>query len=79
MPMTTQDFFYYLLSFGVLILLLVVSVAAFQFILLLRSLRLVADDIKDTTSDLSMVRNGLRAGVLSLLLRLLGGRGKGGG
>lgn len=69
--MSALDFLYLSLAVGFLVLAFFISFAAFQLAKTLVSLRLVLEDIKDTTRDVSRLKNALKLGIFGLLATLI--------
>jgi hypothetical protein len=70
--MNVQDMFYYIASAGILVSVVLFAFLVYQVILTLKDLRIVIKDVEDTTHDVAMVKNGLKAGILSALVTVLG-------
>ncbi len=65
--MNPQEFFYFSLGFGFLILAGFLSFAAFYVGKSFKSLSQILEDTGDITRDVNMLKNGLKVGILSFL------------
>lgn len=70
--MSPSDFFYYTVSIGVIIGIVFFALIALEIILTLHTLRRAAHNIHDATKAVSVLRYGLKAGILRILLNIIG-------
>lgn len=76
--MNAQDTFFYAASAGIFVGVILFGYLVFELVNTLRHIRNIAQDVEDTTHDVALVKNGLKVGILSLLLNVLGGSRRGG-
>jgi len=68
---TSQDFLFYILAFGFIILVGFVSYTAYRLAEALKSLKVLIDNLEDTARDLNIVKNKIKLGALTSLVTLL--------
>jgi len=68
---TSQDFLFYILALGFIILVGFLSYAAYHLAEALKSLKLLIDNLEDTARDLNIVKNKIKLGALTSLVTLL--------
>lgn len=71
MVMTSLDFLYFSLAVGFLILVVFLSLVAYQLTQTLKQLKLVLEDVKDTTKDVQIIKKSIKLGIFNLLSLLL--------
>ncbi len=69
--MLSQDFLFYSLGIGFLVLVGFLSYAAYQLAQSLRTLNLILQNAEDITSDVDMIKNGVKFGFLNILSMFL--------
>ena len=70
--MTPADLFYYTSAFALILFIAVFLYLTYRFIILLRLLQEILENIKGTTRELETVKQGLKVGGLTLLSKILG-------
>lgn len=70
--MTSQEFLFYSLAIGFLILAGFISLAAYRLAKALESLKVLIDNLEDTTKDLNIIKNKIKLGALTGISTLLG-------
>ncbi|GEM_PF-4718161 len=71
--MTAIDVFFYAFSIGFVILVIVISFTSYHIIKTLQGIKVVIEDVRDTTRDVRTVKNTVKLGVFqiaSMALRL---------
>ena len=74
--MVSQDFLYYSLGVGFLILVGFLSYTAYQLAQSLKTLNLILQNAEDITNDVDMLKNGVKFGFLNILSMFLKKGGK---
>jgi len=69
---TSQEFLFYTLAFGFIILVGFFSYACYSLAKALESLRALIDNIEDTAKDINIVKNKIKLGALTTVGTLLG-------
>ncbi len=70
--MTSQDFLYYSLAIGFIVLAGYLCYTLYHLAEALKSLKLLIDNIEDTAKDLNVIKNKIKLGALTTLGTLLG-------
>ncbi|MCR4324216.1 MAG: hypothetical protein NUV69_00835 [Candidatus Curtissbacteria bacterium] len=65
--MSAQEFFYYSLGAGTIVLIAVILLVAVQVVATLRIIRKVLTDVKSTTKDVIEVKEGIKMGIAGLI------------
>ncbi|KKR31804.1 MAG: hypothetical protein UT63_C0060G0012 [Candidatus Gottesmanbacteria bacterium GW2011_GWC2_39_8] len=71
--MEAVDIFYYSLAFGVLVGTLILAYVIYEVSMILKMIRRTVADVHDAAHGVRAVKDGLKIGVLKLLLNILGG------
>lgn len=77
--MVSLDVLYYALAVGFLVFVGFASYALYRLGKAFESLNLVIREVEDVARDIDMAKNLIKSGILSFILRLLGGSRRGGG
>lgn len=77
--MSSLDFLYIVIALGFIVFVACIAYLTYLFSNTLKSLQRVIDKVEDTASDISMVREGIKYGAISLFSTLLSKVGRGGG
>jgi len=67
-----QDFFYYMAGFSAAVIAVAISYVAYQLGQTLKIVHEISQEIKSSVEDVSMIRNGIKAGILSILQKIIG-------
>ena len=65
--MSSQEFLYYSLAIGFIVLVGFTSYAMFYLTNALKTLRILLDDIDDTTWDFNLIKNKIKLGALTAI------------
>lgn len=76
--MAADDFFYYAIGGGFLVLVGAITYAVIEVGRTVRAARAVVEDVAETTADLTMLREGIKKGLVKVGEKLLDKWAKGG-
>lgn len=67
-----QEFLYYILTLGFIVLVFFISFAAWETARTLKSLKKLIDEVEDTTRDVNLIKDKIKFGALTGIATLLG-------
>jgi hypothetical protein len=70
-PVTSQEFLYYSLAIGFIILVGFISFTMYHLAKALESLKVLIDNIEDTAKDINIIKNRIKLGALTGLVTFL--------
>lgn len=70
--MNSQEFLYYSLAIGFIVLVAFTSYAMYRLAEALKSIKYLVDNIEDTAKDINLIKNKIKLGALTTLGALIG-------